>query len=82
MQTDSDLREYIDLQFTERLTKRIILQAAEDLKNETKYLRKHTQNTADTHKESALYFIRSRAFEELCDAVGWNWKLIKKAALS
>lgn len=54
--------EIIENDFIVQLVEAILMMAIKDCQNETKYIRKNTQNTYDSYKTTALYFVRSKCF--------------------
>jgi hypothetical protein len=72
-----------DIRFTKIILKRMILRACEDSVSKTQcYKRSNTRNLAKKWKDDAIHFLKSRMFEQLCDAVGWSHSSIRKKAFN
>jgi len=39
-----------------------------------------TSNTAKKWQDDAIHFLKSREFEQLCDAIDWPWQAIRREA--
>jgi len=71
----SDTRPYIDLLCG------LVQQAYEDATNDREYQRANTANIRRANFDTAVYFFRSKAYTEICDALGVDGERIKRKAL-
>ncbi len=61
--------EELELQYYRRLLVAMVAKTVEDLTNERKMKTKENQVAQRLNQEGALAFLRSRAFEVICDAI-------------
>ena len=61
--------EELELQYYRRLLVAMVAKTVEDLTNERKMKTKENQVAQRLNQEGALAFMRSRAFEVICDAI-------------
>lgn len=59
-----------EIRFTREILCQLIVGAWKDATNERSYQRKNTKNHRDKNRSEARYFLRSRAFEAMCLALG------------
>lgn len=69
-----------ELRFTREIACGIIRQAVLDIKIERNFRRKYAKHIHDQSQRSAIVFLRSRAFKEICNALGLCHSRIKFAA--
>lgn len=74
-------QEDLEIAYTRNVLCAMVEQAVEDIRDDTVYASPANQRDADLAKESALYFLRSRAFDGICMALGVCPKRIRRAAL-
>jgi hypothetical protein len=76
-----DQKEDNELRFTIIILRRMIIRACEDAVAKTKgFKRNNTENVAVKWQEDAIHFLKSKEFEQLCDAVGWSYSFIRRKA--
>ena len=78
-----DHKEENELRFTKIILRRMIIRASEDAVAKTKgFKRINTENVAMKWQDDAIHFLKSKEFEQLCDAVGWSYSFIRRKAFS
>jgi len=77
--------EHVDLGellFTREIACQIVKRAWYDIKGDKEeYVRQSDNNSREKYRRSAIHFLRSKAFETICDAVGLPADRIRIAAL-
>jgi hypothetical protein len=61
--------EELELQYLRRILIGMVQYTVDDLNNEREFKTRQNQNAQRHNYESALTFIRSRAFDVVCDAI-------------
>ena len=74
------LKTQDDCIFTRNVCCALIKCAIEDCQNEKIYERANTNNHAEVNRHSAVRFLKSKAFEEICMALGLPADKFKKRA--
>jgi len=64
--TEEQRRLHLDIMFTRKIICGIIKQAYDDVTNDTTYAKTYVNSNVNRDKEGALYFVRSKLFEDLC----------------
>lgn len=72
-------KEY-EIIFTRHVLCAIVQQAVRDAQGESKYNRKYTNRLAKIHRDEAIHFLKSRAFEGICNALNVPIDRIRRAA--
>jgi hypothetical protein len=75
-----NVQEEIDSLFVRNILCAMIETAVDDVVNETAYTSKNRRNTQHLDRQSAIEFIRSKAFVEICDTLNLPADKIKRAA--
>ena len=76
-----DEKEENELRFTKTVVTEMIYRAFLDASGKTEgFMRTHTSNVAKKWQEDAIHFLKSREFEQLCDAIDWPWQAIRREA--
>jgi len=80
MMTAEELHD-AECQFTRSLLCGMIQQAVADLQSEKVFLSKQLNEAQELDRESAIHFIRSKAFQGICDVLALPADKIKTRAL-
>jgi len=76
-----DQKEENELLFTRTVITEMIYRAFLDASGKTEgFKRSNTGNVAKKWQDDAIHFLKSREFEQLCDAIDWPWQLIRREA--
>jgi len=78
--TEAELHD-AECQFTRALLCGMIQQAVADLQSEKVFLSKQLNEAQELDRESAIHFIRSKAFQGICDVLALPADKIKTRAL-
>ena len=79
--TIRDQKEENELRFTRTIITEVIYRAFLDASGKTEgFMRTNTGNVAKKWQDDAIHFLKSREFEQLCDAIGWPWQSIRREA--
>ena len=70
-----------EIMFTRNILCGIIEQAVEDLRSEKVFLSRQLNEHQEIDRDTALHFIRSRAFQGICDVLALPADKIKTKAL-
>ena len=70
-----------ECQFTRKILCGMIEQAVEDLQSEKVFLSRQLNAHQEIDRDTALYFIRSKAFQGICDVLALPADKIKTQAL-
>ena len=74
-------KEENELLFTREVICQMIERAYLDAISKTNgFMRNHTSNVATKHQDDAIYFLKSKGFEQLCDAIGVSHSKIRNKA--
>ena len=76
-----DQKEENELRFTRTVITEMIYRAFLDASGKTEgFMRSNTGNVAKKWQDDAIHFLKSREFEQLCDAIDWPWQAIRREA--
>ena len=76
-----DQKEENELLFTRTIITEMIYRAFLDASGKTEgFKRTNTSNVAKKWQDDAIHFLKSREFEQLCDAIDWPWQAIRREA--
>ena len=76
-----DQKEENELRFTRTVICEMIFRAFLDASGKTEgFMRTNTSNVAKKWQDDAIHFLKSREFEQLCDAIDWPWQAIRREA--
>jgi len=76
-----DQKEESELRFTRTVITEMIYRAFLDASGKTEgFKRSNTSNVAKKWQDDAIHFLKSREFEQLCDAIDWPWQAIRREA--
>jgi hypothetical protein len=76
-----DQKEENELRFTRTVIMEMIVRAFLDASGKTEgFKRSNTGNVAKKWQDDAIHFLKSREFEQLCDAIDWPWQAIRREA--
>jgi len=78
--TEAELHD-AECQFTRNILCGIIEQAVEDLRSEKVFMSKQLNEHQERDRDTALHFIRSKAFQGICDVLSLPADKIKTKAL-
>lgn len=79
--TIRDQKEENELRFTRTVITEMIYRAFLDASGKTEgFMRTNTGNVAKKWQDDAIHFLKSREFEQLCDAIDWPWQAIRREA--
>lgn len=70
-----------EIMFTRNILCGMIEQAVEDMRSEKVFLSKQLNDLQELDRDTALHFIRSRAFQGICDVLALPADKIKTKAL-
>jgi hypothetical protein len=78
-----DQKEENELMFTREVICQMIERAYLDATGKTDgFMRNHTGNVATKHQDDAIHFLKSKGFEQLCDAIGISHAQIRDKAFT
>ena len=78
-----DQQEENELRFTKIVITEMIYRAYLDATGKTDgFMRNNTSNVAKKYQDDAIHFLKTKEFEQLCDAVGWPHEAIKRKAFT
>ena len=80
LMTEAELHD-AECQFTRNLLCGMIQQAVADLQSEKVFLSRQLNEAQELDRESAIHFIKSRAFQGICDVLALPADKIKTRAL-
>jgi hypothetical protein len=66
--------------FAKEIACAIIRQAVDDVNADTIFLRQAQNDLKEGHRSTAIYFLRSRFFEFMCDSMGLSASNIRRQA--
>jgi len=78
--TDEELHD-AEIMFTRNILCGMIEQAVEDMRSEKVFLSKQLNDLQELDRDTALHFIRSKAFQGICDVLSLPADKIKTKAL-
>lgn len=70
-----------ELEYTRNICCAMINQAVEDAQSEKVFMCEYKNNEQDINRETAVYFLKSRTFSEMCSALGLPADKIRTRAL-
>ena len=70
-----------EIMFTRNLLCGMVQQAVEDLRSEKVFISRQLNEHQERDRDSALHFIRSKAFKGICDVLSLPFDKIKTKAL-
>ena len=79
---EKSIRAEDELNFIRAVACAMIEQAVADAQNRKTYKRNNTKNNRNVDRESAIYFLESAWFEEMCEALGLPGDRIYYRAMS
>ena len=76
-----DQKEENELRFTKTVITEMIYRAFLDASGKTEgFMRVNTSNNAKKWQEDAIHFLKSKEFEQLCEAIDWPAQAIRREA--
>lgn len=75
-------KEYRELMFTRNIACNLIKLAVKDAQNTREYLRANNRNNQEANRISALHFLDSRAYEDICCVLNLPADKIRAEALN
>ena len=58
-----------------------LLQTILDVQDGTTFKRRHQRQVRELHRNDAIHYMKSKHFEMICDLLGHDPKMVRKAAL-
>ena len=78
-----DQKKENELMFTREIICQMIERAYLDATGKTEgFMRTHTTNVAIKHQDDAIHFLKSKGFEQLCEAIGISSSQIRDKAFT